>query len=86
MEENKKFISRIIPPSEKSEAAWWFAFREDKLLVQPESSQVNIPYRVNFAELRMPVLRQHYLGRLDNRHCYTVELAEGITAPEGMTF
>ena len=68
MEENKKFISRIIPPSEKSEAAWWFAFREDKLLVQPESSQVNIPYRVNFAELRMPVLRQHYLGRLDNRH------------------
>ena len=86
MEKNKRFLSRIIPPPEKCEPAWWFAFREDKLLVQPESSQVNIPYRVDFAELRMPVLGQHYLGRLDNRHCYTVELAEEITAPEGMNF
>jgi NAD+ diphosphatase len=86
MRKNKTFISRVISPPDKSEPAWWFAFQEDKLLVQPESSWVNIPYRADFGELRLPVLRQHYLGHLDHRHCYTVELAEGTTPPEGMTF
>ena len=41
---------------------------------------------MDFAELGLPVLRQHYLGRLDSWDCYTVELAEGIIPPEGMTF
>jgi NAD+ diphosphatase len=86
MGKNKRFISRVIPPLEQSEPAWWFAFQEDKLLVQPESSRVTIPYRGDFAGLRLPVLRQHYLGLLDDRHCYTVELAKGITPPEGMAF
>ena len=86
MEENKKFISRVLPPKEKSEAAWWFAFQENKLLVQPQSSQVTIPYLLDFAELRLPVLRQHYLGQLDSHHCYTVELAKGINPPEGTAF
>jgi len=86
MEEKKKFISRVVPPKEKSEAAWWFAFQENRLLVQLEPSQVTIPCLIDFSELRLPVLREHYLGRLDGRHCYTAELAEGITPPEGMTF
>ena len=86
MEENKKFISRVLPPKEKSEAAWWFAFQENKLLVQQQSSQLTIPFLLDFAELRLPVLRQHYLGQLDSRHCYTVELAEGIIPPEGTAF
>jgi len=86
MGKNKIFISRIIPPAREAEPAWWFAFQENKLLVQPESSWVTVPYRVDFAELRLPLLRQHYLGRLDSGHCYTVELAEAIPPPEGMTF
>ena len=86
MEENNKFISRVVPLEEKLEEAWWFVFQGNKLLVQIESSQVTIPFLVDFGELRIPVLRQHYLGRLNNRDCYTVELAEGITPPEGMAF
>ncbi|MGD0626029.1 MAG: NUDIX-like domain-containing protein, partial [Thermodesulfobacteriota bacterium] len=86
MEENKKFIFRVLPPKEKSEAAWWFAFQENKLLVQQQSSQLTIPFLLDFAELRLPVLRQHYLGQLDSRHCYTVELPEGIIPPEGTAF
>jgi NAD+ diphosphatase len=86
MEENKKFISRVLSPMEKSEAAWWFAFQDNKLLVQQQSSQLTIPSLVDFAELRLPVLRQHYLGQLDSQHCYTVELAEGVIPPEGTAF
>ncbi len=38
MGKNRKFISGIIPPEERSEPAWWFAFQESKLLVYEEPS------------------------------------------------
>jgi NAD+ diphosphatase len=84
--ERKRFISGIVPPKQRLTAAWWFAFQKDRLLIQPESSQVAIPCLVEFAELELPVLRQHYVGRLDGRHCYAVEVNEGIIPPQGMTF
>lgn len=82
----ERFTHGVVAPKERLEAAWWFAFQEDKLLVQPESSQVTIPCLVNFDELCLPVMRQNYIGRLDGRHCYAVELPEGIAPPQGMTF
>jgi len=83
---NKKFISGIVPPMERSEPAWWFAFQGNKLLVHLEPSSVSIPCLVEFAELGITPLDQHYLGRLDNRHCYAVRLAEGTGPPAGMSF
>jgi len=68
------------------EAAWWFAFQGDRLLVELEPHEAAVPCLVDFAELGLPTLRQHYLGYLDSRHCYAVELAEGITPPKGMAF
>ncbi len=86
MSGNRKFISGIVPPEERSEPAWWFAFQESKLLVYQESSGVNLPCIVDFVELGLKTLREHYLGRFDNRPCYAVEVAEGTTPPAGMTF
>jgi NAD+ diphosphatase len=86
MTEPKGFVARVVAPREKLEAAWWFAFQEDKLLIRPESSHVTIPYLVDFTELELPVLRQHYLGHLDGRHCYTVEVPKEVVPPSGMTF
>jgi NAD+ diphosphatase len=86
MIENRKFISGIVPPEERSEPAWWFAFQESKLLVYQESSGVNLPCIVDFVELGLKTLREHYLGRLDNRPCYAVEVVEETIPPAGMTF
>jgi NAD+ diphosphatase len=86
MENNRKFISGIEPPKEKSEPAWWFAFLGNKLLVYLEPFSVTIPCLVHFAELGLTALHQHYLGRLDNRHCYAVGIAEGTVPPAGMSF
>jgi len=86
MSEGRKFISGIIPPKEKLEPAWWFAFQGNKLLVYLESSSVSIPNLVDFAELGLEVLREHYLGRLDNCYCYAIEVAEETIPPEGMSF
>jgi len=84
MEEERRFISGIVPPAERKEPAWWFAFQESKLLVYQGSDSVGIPCLVDFAELGLMALSQHYLGRLDNRDCYAVELAEGTALPPGM--
>lgn len=86
MMESKEFISCIVAPGEKLESAWWFAFQEDRLLIQQGPSEVTVPCLLDFAELKVPVLCEHYLGRLNGRHCYAVEVAEGVSLPYGMGF
>jgi len=79
-----KFISGIVPPAEKKEPSWWFSFQESKLLVYQGSDSVRIPCLADFAELGLISLSQHYLGHLDERDCYAIELAEGAALPPGM--
>jgi len=82
---NKTFISAVSEPAAKVDAAFWFAFAGNKLLCDEQSPEV-IPLMVDFADLKLESIRQQYLGRLDDRHCYSVELAPDISAPSGMTF
>jgi NAD+ diphosphatase len=84
MGDETKFISGIVPPAEKKEPAWWFAFQGTQLLVYQKPDSVSIPCLVDFAELGLIALSQNYLGRLDDRDCYAVELAEGTALPPGM--
>ena len=86
MSENKTFISGIVPPEERSEPAWWFVFQENKLLVNQEPSSVSLPFLMDFGELGLTPLSEHYMGRLDHQPCYAVEVAEGTIPPAGMTF
>jgi NAD+ diphosphatase len=86
MDKNDGFISRIDPPTERSEPAWWFAFQGSKLLVYLESSSVTIPCLVDFEELGLRAVSQHYLGQLHTQHCYAVEVSEAISPPAGMGF
>ena len=83
---NGKFISGVVPPPERSGPAWWFAFQENRLLLYEESSGLKLPCLVDFGELGLTALSEHYLGRLDNRPCYAVEVTEGTNPPPGMTF
>ncbi len=78
MMENMDFVSLVVPPKERlTGPAWWFAIQEDKVLVQQESAATAIPLLDDFAELALPILRRHYLGRLGGRHCFTVEVPRG---------
>jgi NAD+ diphosphatase len=81
-----KFVSGVVPPTERSEPAWWFAFRDSNLLVYQEPSPVSPPCLADLGRLGLTVLSEHYLGRLDNRPCYAAEVAEGTVPPAGMTF
>jgi NAD+ diphosphatase len=86
MVEDRKFISGIVPPQERSAPAWWFIFSENKLLVSQKPESVTIPLLVDLSELGLTTMQQNYLGQLDDRHCYAVEVAEGTIPPAGMTF
>ncbi len=86
MVRNRKFISGVVPPQGRSGPAWWFVFRESKLLVYQEPSPVRPPYLVDLGELGLTALSEQYLGRLDNRPCYAAEVAEGTIPPPDMTF
>jgi NAD+ diphosphatase len=86
MGSQKEFMSGIMPPAELTEPAWWFAFQRNKLLVRTESSRVSLPWLVNFEEVGLIPVCQHYLGSLDGRHCFAVEVDEEVEPPPGMTF
>ncbi len=86
MEKKNHFVPGIVPPREKSEPAWWFASQQNQLLIYQDSSSVRIPYLVDFVELGIPTVSQHYLGQLKGHFSYAVDLPEGAVAPEGMAF
>jgi len=86
MNESRKFISGIVPLKERSEPAWWFIFQENKLLIYQKPESVTLPFLMDLNELGLIMIRQNYLGQLNNHHCYAVEVAEGTIPPAGMTF
>ena len=82
-----EFVSLVVPPKERLVGRmWWFAIQEDKILIQQESAATTVPLLNDFAELALPILRRHYLGRLGRRHCFTVEVPKGSSPPAGMRF
>lgn len=87
MTETLDFVSLIVPPKEGGiDPAWWFAIQGNKILINRESGVTAIPLLNDVAELGLPILRQHYLGRLSGRHCFVVEVPEGVSPPPGMRF
>jgi NAD+ diphosphatase len=86
MTDNRRFVSETVPPEVRSGSAWWFVFQESKLLVEEGPSGVNLPCLIHITEMGLAPLREHYLGRLDDRPCHAVELAEGTMPPAGMAF
>ena len=83
---NKEFIAGIVPPADYNGPALWFAFQGNNLLVSQESSSVTIPFLKDFSELGLASRNQNYLGLLEDRPCYAVELPEKAVLPAGMAF
>ena len=85
--ENMEFTPAVVPPRVRLQGpAWWFVVQERRVLVHQVSGTTRFPLVEDFAELGLPILRRHYLGRLGGRECFTVEVPEHITPPSGMRF
>lgn len=81
-----KFIVGIEPPAGRTEKALWFIFRGRDILLKVHKNPGAIPRLLDIKELRLPAVREQYLGMLEEVHCYSVELPADARAPEGMEF
>jgi NAD+ diphosphatase len=80
------FLPGFKSPEGRSEAALWFVFRGNDLLVEDGEAPAPIPSLHGIQELGLDPLREHYLGHLDGRHCYVAEVDGGVAPPPGMAF
>jgi NAD+ diphosphatase len=72
----KPFVSGIVAPSKRTDPAWWFAFHRNRLVVEGSGDALSVPCRMQFEDLGLTAISQHYLGRLDGLACYAVDLAD----------
>jgi NAD+ diphosphatase len=79
----RNFVSATIPPVDRTEPTYWFAFAGNRLLCYEQAAEV-IPLLADFAELELEAVRQQYLGTFNGRHCFSVELPAQAEAPAGM--
>lgn len=84
---NERFIKGMVEPPQGCDESYRFIFQGDKLLVKvKEDGNCDIPLTGDFAGVDMgePVLQ--YLGTYGKKYCYSSEVGEGITPPDGMEF
>ena len=83
---SRQFKPSIIPSGEESQAAWWFIFKNYRMLVGNNKNETFVPSSPGNAPFGLPILRSQYLGSLDGTDCYSAEVPEPCDAPEGMIF
>jgi NAD+ diphosphatase len=81
-----RFISSVVPLRSEGTSAWWYAFREDQLMILFNGKRAEIPCVPDLSDFKLNPVRTQYLGQLDGKPCYTAELDPGTTLPDGMVF
>jgi NAD+ diphosphatase len=82
-EPKERFVARLLPPDEATEAPLWFLFRGRELLVTPQGG---VLAALDPGEAGAVTVRRQFLGLLGTRPCWSGELASDADAPAGMSF
>lgn len=80
------FVSSAKGPVEKTGRAYWFAFKERKMLCVIGGEEICPPLISDIRETGIHPVCELYLGMLDDVHCYAAEIGESTALPEGMAF
>jgi NAD+ diphosphatase len=80
-----EFIPGHIPPAVAAPRPRWFVFGSNKIMVQQTADNVINPYVSDPQKLHLDLSHQQFLGMLDGTPCFTAELADGNSLPEGIT-
>lgn len=78
------FIRGLVPPENTADPAWWFAFVGNKLLVYEKDDVAIVPSTSSLTALGLTPVRTQFLGTLHNQPCYSAELPQPTSPPEGM--
>jgi len=68
------FSPALKPETTEVTPPLWFAFFENRLLTKIDDDGTVIPLSTDFDQPDLSLLRRHFLGSLNGRHCYAVEL------------
>ena len=80
------FEPGYFPDIQATELAWWFLFRENKLLVDLRGGGAAIPRQADFAGHLPALTNPQSLGRLNGAPAFAAALTNGAGMPAGMQF
>jgi len=83
------FISGFSLDHEAEHKAYWFAFKEGRLLICPQritDAVLPVPYAQRIEDLGLIAAHRQYLGQLDDTPCYAARLHRDTDAPDGTAF
>lgn len=79
------FTGAVDPPEQRTAQAWWFAFVADRLVIYEPDGGSEVPYVAEPEEIGLVPEARHYLGLLDGRDCWALDLGADLSLalPEG---
>ncbi|HTX60721.1 MAG TPA: NAD(+) diphosphatase [Methanobacterium sp.] len=81
----KNYSPEDAPKNVEFEPSYWFIFKGEHLLIKT-NGKVSIPFVSSLDDLNLTAIRTLYMGLLNNKPCYSVEVEHETEAPEGMVF
>lgn len=82
----KRYIPANIDEQEISGKTYWFVFSLNKLLLNTYEDNIKIPFVRTIQELNIVPIRTLYLGKLEGKPCYSVEVSPNAKDKYGMCF
>jgi NAD+ diphosphatase len=80
------FVPGFQPPPSACGPALWFVFRGQELLVDEGDGRPRVPLLPALEEIGLPGRPAHYLGDLEGRPCFALDLDGTAQPPPGMAF
>ena len=88
------FVPGVHAPADHTGESLYFAFRDDRLLVQLDTRCARVPWATRLGDVGLEPAGQHYLGRTADRdgdprggrHCFAVDVDVEAEAPDGLSF
>jgi len=81
-----QFVPSVAAPAHIEGEAYWFAFRGNELLVMHANGKPSVPVGASVTELGVNAADAHYLGAINDKHCFSCELDPDVALPPDLTF
>lgn len=75
------FVGGVDAPESRTPLAWWFAFAADRLVVREEEGAVEVLWLAGPEDAGLVPDSAHYLGTLDGRDCWALDLGTDAALP-----
>ncbi|MBW1890463.1 MAG: NAD(+) diphosphatase [Deltaproteobacteria bacterium] len=72
------------PPNTVEASAFWFVFKDGRLLFKMAKGSLKIPETKDLAGYYDASIHRQYIGKLNGRHCYAADIEDASMAADGL--